>query len=140
PDEGGARYLVVGGHGADDGRAALLVDAAQRGDARQVDQRRRVGEALLHGGDQRVAAGQQLGLAAPRQQLGRVSQRLRAMIFEGVHGLLLLGGHLGGGFLRRAPNGERRRRHGDLLVAQRIGDGVDDGGGCGNRAGLAAAL
>src|SRR4029079_4367566 len=55
-------------------------------------------------------------------------------------GCLLFGGHLGGGLLRRAPHGERARRHGDLLVAQRIRDGVDDGGGSGDRAGLAAAL
>src|SRR5664279_2077705 len=38
------------------------------------------------------------------------------------------------------PDAVGRRRHFKLVVADRIGDGVDDGGGCADRAGLAATL
>src|SRR5690349_20204106 len=74
------------GHRTDHQGGALLVDAAQLGYPREIDQRGRVGEALLHGRDQRVAAREQLCLCAARQQFCRVGQRLRTMIFKGVHG------------------------------------------------------
>src|SRR2546421_6370605 len=41
----------------------------------------------------------------------------------------LLGGHLGRRLLGGLPDGPRRCRHGDVLVAERVGDGIDDGGG-----------
>src|SRR6266576_715907 len=42
--------------------------------------------------------------------------------------------------LDRGPDRLRGRRHGDLLAADRVGDGVDDRGGRGDGAGLAAAF
>src|SRR5580692_8469687 len=44
------------------------------------------------------------------------------------------------GFLQRGPYRLRRRRHGDVFSADGVGDGVDDRGGRGDRAGLAAAF
>src|SRR5947208_655909 len=42
--------------------------------------------------------------------------------------------------LNRRPHRVRGRRHRNLLAADRVRDGVDDGGGRGDRAGFAAAL
>src|SRR6185369_2005112 len=44
------------------------------------------------------------------------------------------------GFLQGRPNGLRRGRHGQIFRSDRIGDGVDHGGGRRDRAGLAATL
>ncbi len=52
----------------------------------------------------------------------------------------LLGSHAPRRFLRRPPDRLRRRRHVDLLVPQRVGDGVDHGRRRRNGPGLAAAL
>src|ERR1700710_2908547 len=42
--------------------------------------------------------------------------------------------------VNRVPDPVRRRGHGEIVVADCVGDGVDDGGGCADRASLAAPL
>ncbi len=51
----------------------------------EVDQMRRAGEALLHDGNQRVAAGDHLGVFVLHQEVGRLPHGPGAMIFEFVH-------------------------------------------------------
>ena len=72
-------------HGADDDRAALLLDTAQALDQRQIDERRRLRQPLLHHRQERMSAGQQLGLRVARQQTGRLADRGRTMESEIVH-------------------------------------------------------
>ena len=135
------RHLVVRGHGTDDERVALLVDAAQLGDAR----RGRSAPAGWRGAASwsGSACGRRPA-AWPRRSPPAAWPRRPAIAGDDIRkrtwGSSLFGGHLGWGFLGRAPDRERRCRHGDVLVAQRVGDGVDDGGGRGDGAGLAATL
>src|SRR6185503_5814683 len=77
----------VAGESADDERAALHLDAGQPLDLGQVDDVLRPREAKLHGRDQRVAAGEELGLLLAGQKACRLPYRGRAMEFEFVHGV-----------------------------------------------------
>ena len=70
-----------------DQRAALHLDAGQPLDLRQVDDVLRPREAKLHGRDQRVSAGEELGLLLTGQKACRLPYRGRAMEFEFVHGV-----------------------------------------------------
>jgi hypothetical protein len=54
-------------------------------DMRQVDQMRRTREPLLHHRQQRMAAGDQLGVFVLDQEVGGLPHGRRAMIFEFVH-------------------------------------------------------
>ena len=56
-------------------------------DLRHVDDVLRPGEAKLHGRDQRVSAGEELGLLLAGQKARRLPHRGRAMEFEFVHGV-----------------------------------------------------
>ena len=62
--------LVMGGHGADADRAFVPGDAAETGDAAQVDETLGRGQPQLHHGDEAHAAGEYLGVA-----FGEKSQR-----------------------------------------------------------------
>jgi hypothetical protein len=81
----GFGHLVMAGEGADDERIAGARDAPQLADPVQVDQHGRGGEAELHRGQERVAAGEELPFLVVRQHRGRLRQARRLEIFEGVH-------------------------------------------------------
>ena len=86
-DDRRGRDVDVAGEGADDQRAALHLDAGQPLDLGQVDDVLRPREAKLHGRDQRVSAGEELGLLLTGQKACRLPYRGRAMEFEFVHGV-----------------------------------------------------
>src|SRR5713226_2620454 len=73
-------------------------------------------------------------LAAWRTLEGRwnVNAYMEASLFRRLAGRVAA--------LDRGPDRLRGRRHGDLLAADRVGDGVDDRGGRGDGAGFAAAF
>ena len=102
----------------------------------------RPGEPKLHRRDERVPAGEELGFLLLGQQVGRLPDRSRAVVFECVHltsPIPLLRASVAA-FLQRRPHRLRGRRHGEILAADRVGDGVDDRRRRRDRAGLAAAL
>ena len=59
---------MLGRHGADDDVVAVGADAFELGDAGEIDEMRRRGEAQLHHRDQAVAAGERAAVVA---QIGR---------------------------------------------------------------------
>ena len=65
-------------------RIILLADAdaLQVGDAANVDDRRRAGQAQLHQGDEAVAPGQQLGIGIGLQQLDGLGHRAGLVIVK----------------------------------------------------------
>ena len=69
----GGDQLVLGRHGADDDVAAVGADALELGDAGEIDEVRRRGEAQLHHRDQAVAAGERRGR---RRRVGRADRPL----------------------------------------------------------------
>ena len=103
----------------------------------------RLGEPQLHHRQQRMAAGEELRLRVLGQQVDRLPDRGRAVIVEFVHRsrlpLFCCLLHLRG-LADRRPDRLRRRRHGQILGADRVGDGVDDRRRRRDRARLAAAL
>ena len=58
----GGLDVAVAGEGADRDVVAAVTDVRQVGDAADVDQHRRLGQAQLHQRQQAVAAGEELGL------------------------------------------------------------------------------
>ena len=135
-------------HRADGDRAAGKLDPGKALDLRQVDQLRRPGEPQLHGRQQRVAAGEDLGvLDSWLSMLRRLPQRLRAVEGKAVHcgSPVSLEPHAarGGAPCRLSgspPTPSAASPAWRVFGADRVGDGVDDGGGRRDRAGLAAAL
>ena len=76
-------HRIVGGHGADDEGAALLLDAGQPGHLAKVDEVRGPGEPELHRRQQAVAAGQQLGVVLVlAQQIERFLDRAGGVVVE----------------------------------------------------------
>ena len=76
--------LALGGHRADHDLAALEADAFQLGDAGEVDEMGRHGEAQLHHRNEAVAAGDDAGVGIqPAEQGDRVREAGGAMILEG---------------------------------------------------------
>jgi hypothetical protein len=75
----------VPAHGADGKPAALFLDPLELGDAAEVDQVARLGEALLEGGQVGLAAGQQLRVLVRGEQGRRVRDTGGPMIVEFVH-------------------------------------------------------
>jgi hypothetical protein len=69
--------------GADGNRVRVLADGRQLGDARDVDQQRRLRQAQIEHRPQRLPPGQHLGLAVARQHLQRFRDRSRPRIVEG---------------------------------------------------------
>ena len=84
------RDLGVGGHGPDRDRAGRALDAAQLGDAVEVDEVRGRREALLHRGQEGVPAGHDLGLVELAEEVRGLPDARRAVEFEGVHGVSLV--------------------------------------------------
>src|SRR3954464_12085070 len=84
PAGGGVFWGVrVGGHRPDPPLAVLALRAAEPADLAQVDEHRRRREAQLHERQERVAAGEDLGvLAALGQRPERVLERLRRGVLE----------------------------------------------------------
>ena len=76
----------VRGHGADEHFAAFDLDAAERGEATQIDEIARRREPQLHARQQRHAAGQQAWLAGRGEQGGGGGEIGRAVVGEVVHG------------------------------------------------------
>src|SRR5438270_4917536 len=75
--------LGMRNHRADPPAAVLPLHAVQPRNATQVDQQRRGGEPQLHQRQQRVAAGQQLGLVAILvQHPDRLLERVRRFVIE----------------------------------------------------------
>ena len=72
-------------HRADDERAAGHLDAGQALDLRQVDDVLGPGKAQLHGGDQRMPAGEELCLLLLGQQARGLAHGRRAVLGECVH-------------------------------------------------------
>jgi len=60
--QGVRRHLGMRRHGADNQRTILDPNAAQAGNVRKVDHTARRAQPLLHGGDQRHAAGEKHSL------------------------------------------------------------------------------
>jgi hypothetical protein len=89
-DDGRSRHRIVGGGGADDQRTALHLDAVEPLDVRQVDQMRWAGQPLLHHRQQRMAAGDDLGVFILDQEIGGLPNGCRTMIFEFVHEMFLI--------------------------------------------------
>ena len=85
-------------------------------------------------GIKRVAAGEIFQTRALGEQRRGFVDRGGAMVSCLVHVLVSLSAVNG------VPHAIGCRRHLKLVVADRVGDGVDDGGRCADRAGLAAAL
>ena len=80
---GGVLELRVGRQRPDPPVAVLALDAVQPGHLAQVDQQRRRGQPQLHQRQQRVSAGQELGvLAAVGERLDRIVERLRRGVVE----------------------------------------------------------
>jgi hypothetical protein len=78
-----AEEVVVGGHRADRDVVAVLADAAQLGDAAEVDEHRRGGEPQPQHRDQALPAGQDLGVVpAVAQRLHRLGDRRRLDVVE----------------------------------------------------------
>ena len=75
----------MGCGGADDERTALHLDAVEPLDMGEIHQMRRAGEPLLHDRQQRVAAGDHLGVLVLDQEVGGLPHGRRTMIFEFVH-------------------------------------------------------
>ena len=74
---------MVGGRGADLDRAVLLAHAGQVLEPPDVHERLGLAEPQLHQRHQAVPAGQQLGVAAARRQLGNgVVERRGALVVE----------------------------------------------------------
>jgi hypothetical protein len=71
-------------HCADHQRATGLLDLSQLADGPEINNGGWARQPLLHGGDQCLSAGQQLG--AVFQQALCVTHGGRAMIVEGIHG------------------------------------------------------
>jgi hypothetical protein len=86
-----ADQLVVGGERADAQDAAGRFDAAEVGQAADVDQRRRLRQAQLQHRQEAVAAGDQLGGVVLGQEAERVVEALGADVGEigGKHASLL---------------------------------------------------
>src|SRR3989338_7058066 len=80
--QGGLLYLGVSGHGADGDGLALLADKAEIGDPAQIDQVRGFGEPQFHERDQALAAGKDFCVLARLQQIDRLFQRGRRMVFK----------------------------------------------------------
>src|SRR5207249_5771296 len=93
----------------------------------------RRGEPLLHDRKQRLAAREIFRFLALGKKRGGLVDRGSAMIGGLVH-------VASSSTVNRVPDAIRRRRHFQLVVADGIRDGVDDGGRGADRAGLAAAL
>src|SRR4051812_41721069 len=70
---------------ADHQRTALHLDAVEAFDMGEVDQMRRTREPLLHHRDQRMAAGNELGVFVLDQQVGGLPHGRGTVIFEFVH-------------------------------------------------------
>ena len=64
--QGGGNQLVLRGHRANADDAAAFADAAQFGNAVDINQHAGLGKAQLHHGQQAVAASEQLGVVAMR--------------------------------------------------------------------------
>ena len=79
-EQGRVLDLVMGGHGADADRAFVPGDAAETGDAAQVDETLGRGQPQLHHGDEAHAAGD--GLGAAGKQVQRLVERFRSGVFE----------------------------------------------------------
>ena len=75
---------MLGGR-PDHQRPALDLDGVEPLDMGEIDQVRRAGEPLLHDRNQRVAAGDQLGVFVFGQKVGGLPHGPWAMIFESVH-------------------------------------------------------
>ena len=69
--------------GADGDRVRVLADGRQLGDARDVDQQRRLGEAQVEHRAQRLAAGQHLGTRRAGEHLQRFGHRRWPRVVEG---------------------------------------------------------
>ena len=131
--------VVMGRRRLDGQRVAGSLDADQILDLAEIDHVGRRSQPLLHDREQGVAAGEIFGLRALGEQRRGFVDAGGAMIGGLVHGrappaylrLLAVNG---------VPDPVGRRRHFQLVVADRVGDGVDHGGGRADRAGLAAAL
>ena len=77
----GGDQLVLGHHGADDDVVAVGPDAFEVGDAGEIDEMRRRGEAQLHHRDQAVPAGEGASVVAPLgEQTHRFLDGCRTMI------------------------------------------------------------
>ena len=145
----------VARHGADHYRFAFATDASEFGDPAEIDDRGGSGEPLLHRGDERLTAGQQLGVLV-RESGERVLNVGGVVVGECIHGIIservwerapsgaadasLFSGALHDRLLGGAPDDLRRGGHGDVFMADRVGDRVDHGRRRGDRAGFAAAL
>ena len=79
-----ASDVGVPGHRPDHEIVALPGDAGKLGNALKIDERGRGRKALLHGRQQGHAAGQRFGVGVGEIGDGG-GERLRAMIFKGVH-------------------------------------------------------
>ncbi len=84
-DLGGGGDGGVGGGRTDAQLAAGGHDAAQLGDAAEVDEVGGRGQAQLHGAQQRLAAGEEAAVFGTGQRGGGLRQRLRAVVAEFVH-------------------------------------------------------
>src|SRR5215471_17265896 len=78
----------MGRHGTDDEVVAVHLDALELGDGAEVDEVRRLRQALFHRGEQGLTAGQELGIGAAGC-LGGVGHRGRTEIVEVVHAVVL---------------------------------------------------
>src|SRR5262252_3723304 len=76
------------GQRTDDDRIAVLLDAFQLCDTREIDDRAGIGEPQLHRSDEALSARQRLPAALAQRSSG-VGNRLRTLIFECVHDLRL---------------------------------------------------
>ena len=69
--------------GADGDPVALLLDVRELGDAADVDEERRPGEAELHERQEGMTAGQDLGVLGLTEQPDRIVDRRRDLVVEG---------------------------------------------------------
>jgi hypothetical protein len=131
----GALHDVEIGRGRLDGeRVARGLDADQFLDPAEIDHIGWRCQPLFHHGDQRMTAGKVFRFRALRERGHCFVDRGRTMVCCLVHGSCSLL------TVNRMPDAVGRRGHFELVVADRVRDGVDDRGRCADRAGFAAAL
>ena len=130
-----ARHVIMRRRGPDRDLLARHGDTAQSVDMGEVDQVRRRGKPRLHGRNQRHATRQELGVPL-LGELASFGDRLGAVIVDRIHGRV-------SSVLRCVdgrPDTLGRRGHQKVVVADGVGDGVDDRWRRADRPRLAAAL
>ena len=84
PDDVGLLEIRLSGERADPEKAVRLAHVGEPGNAVDVDEVARAGQAQFHEGNEALTAGEDLGvLAQPRQERGRLPDRTWSVILEG---------------------------------------------------------